>query len=294
MNNCRTLLFVPGNNPGMLAASGALGSDMVIFDLEDAVAGSEKDAARILVRRALMSMKPVGMECAVRINSLDTPHWRADIRAVAAAGTDYILLPKCESPADLATVTDQMSKAMEDFSGSADTEKRPPRLLALVESARGVENITAIAAFGEALEGVLLGAEDLTAELGARRTPGGDEILHARSRVLLACKSAGIAALDSPYPFVTDIEGLARDAAFAAQLGFDGKAVISPHHVHVVNSAFSPAEDQIDWAERVMAVAAKAEKDGKGAVSLDGMMIDLPIIKRARRILRMARTGEKL
>jgi citrate lyase subunit beta/citryl-CoA lyase len=158
-------------------------------------------------------------------------------------------------------------------------------VFALVESALGIENALAIASSHKRLGGILLGAEDLTAELGARRTAKGDEILYARSRIVMACRAAGIRAIDTPFPFVADPEGLDADAAFAAQLGFDGKAAISPHHVTAINSAFSPTPEQINWAGRVTAVARRAAEEGKGVVSLDGMMIDLPVIKRAERIL---------
>lgn len=279
MKRCRTMLFIPGNNPGMLAGAGALGADIVIFDLEDAVAQSEKDAARILVRRTLTDLRPERARCAVRINSLDTPHWQEDILAVVAGKADILLLPKCERPEDLHEVRAACVAA---------PGGHVPVLMALIETTRGMENLKAITSGPVRPAGALLGAEDLTAELGARRTAEGKEILYARSRLVMACKAAGVKAIDTPFPFVTDLEGLERDADLAAQLGFDGKAVISPHHVHAVKQAFSPTQTQLDWALRVMHTAEQARKEGKGAVSLDGMMIDLPIIKRAERILAMA------
>ena len=280
MKICRSLLFMPGNNPGMLASAGVLGSDMVIFDLEDAVALTEKDAARMLVRHALTYARPERMDVIVRINDLGTLFWRDDVAACVVGGADYILLPKCSSPDDIDTVTAAMESAAAECGVAM-----PKGVMAIIESPLGMANIFAVAAGHPLLEGLLLGAEDLTAELGAKRTPKGDEILYARSRLLMACRAAGIKAIDCPFPFITDIEGLSADAAFAAQLGFDGKAVISPHHVYTVNTAFSPSEEQRLWAERVMAVADRAKKEGKGAVSLNGMMIDLPVIKRAENIL---------
>ena len=286
MTLCRTLLFMPGNNPGMLSSAGALGADVVIFDLEDAVARTEKDAARILVRNALTYAKPEGMDVVVRINALDTPFWLADMTAVAAAGADHVLLPKCNGPEDVIAAVETLDVLeRESASHGHGGARSPVGLLAIIETALGMENACAIASSHPRLAGLLLGAEDLTLELGAKRTPKGDEVLYARSRLLMACRAAGIRAFDCPFPFVTDLEGMAADAAFAAQLGFDGKAVISPHHVHAVNEAFTPAGEQIRWAERVMAAARRAEKEGKGAVSLDGMMIDLPVIKRAEKIL---------
>lgn len=280
MNTFRTMLFMPGNNPGMLFSAGCLGADTVILDLEDAVARTEKDTARILVRRTLTDMRPEGVTCVVRINALDTPFWQDDVDAAAAGGADILLVPKCEQPDTLREV----AARIDAVAGSAGSIG----LMALVESSRGIENSLALATSGGRLVGMLLGAEDLTTELGARRTPEGVEIAYARSRLLMACKAAGIAAVDTPFPFVTDMEGLRKDAATAAQLGFSGKAIISPHHVHAVREAFIPAEAQTAWALRVMAAARAAEREGKGAVSLDGMMIDLPIIKRAERILQMA------
>ena len=284
MKICRTLLFMPGNNPGMLASAGALGQDMVIFDLEDAVAQTEKDAARVLVRHALRYARPEGMEVIVRINDLGTTFWREDLIACVAGEADYIMLPKCTVPEDLTAIANAMEDAAAKHGG-----RMPKGLLVIIESPLGMENVFAIASGHPLLKGMLLGAEDLTADLGAKRTPKGDEVLFARSRLLMACKAAGVKAIDCPFPFVNDIAGLATDAAFAAQLGFDGKAVISPHHVHIVNTAFSPSEEQLQWAERVMAAAERAKKEGKGAVSLNGMMIDLPVIKRAENIL--ARAG---
>lgn len=277
----RTFLFMPGNNPGMLASAGVLGADAVIFDLEDAVARTEKDAARILVRHALAHARP-DVPVAVRVNALDTPYWREDIAAAVTGGADIILLPKTDRP----EAVEEAAAAMQAEETAAG--KGALALMALVESSLGVENAFAIARCHERLAGILLGAEDLTAELGARRSPDGEEIFYARSRILMACKAAGILAVDTPYPFVTDMEGLVADAARAAAMGFDGKAVISPHHVHAVNGAFSPDAAQLRWAQRVLAAAGRAEKDGKGAVSLDGMMIDAPVVKRAERFLLLA------
>lgn len=284
MKRCRTMLFVPGNNPGMLANAGSLGADMVIFDLEDAVAQTEKDTARILVRNTLTYLKPKNTQVVVRVNALDTPFWQLDMAVAVQGGADFILLPKCSLPKDVHTAV----AAIEEEEAKRASPGPEIRLIALVELSAGIEGAVALAACHSRLAGMQLGAEDLTAELGAKRTAKGDEILYARSRLIMACKSVGIKALDTPFPFVTDLEGLEKDAALSAQLGFDGKTVISPHHVAAVNSAFTPSAEQIRWADRVLAAARRAKEEGKGAVSLDGMMIDLPIIKRAERILSRA------
>ena len=279
----RTFLFMPGNNPGMLASAQCLGADVVIFDLEDAVAQLEKDAARTLVSHALTELRPQGVGVTVRINGLDTPYWQADMQAVVAAGTDFVMVPKIESGEQMLQVAEAIESARQKC-GSTATVKA----LAIIETPLGIENAYAIASASKTLHGILLGAEDFTASMGAQRTAEGAEIAYARSRLLTACKAAGVLAIDTPFPFVSDLEGQEKVAAFAVQSGFVGKAVISPHHVHRVNRAFVPAPDKINWAKRVMAAARLAEAEGKGAVSLDGMMIDLPIIKRAERILLLA------
>jgi citrate lyase subunit beta/citryl-CoA lyase len=226
-------------------------------------------------------MKPQGVIVAVRINTLASPFWREDLAAATHGGADILLVPKIAGPDDVRTIIAEL-EAVEAKIGVDDARIV---VYALLESSLGIENAFAVAAAHKRLGGVLLGAEDLTAELGARRTAKGDEILYARSRIVMACRAAGIAAMDTPYPFVTDMEGLAADAAFAAQLGFDGKAAISPQHVATINAAFSPSPEQIDWAVRVMNLARRAAGEGKGVASLDGMMVDLPVVKRAEHIL---------
>ena len=284
----RSMLFIPGNNPGMLCNSVVLGADAVIFDLEDAVALREKDAARLLVRNALRFVQPLlahqnggkGVEIFVRINALDTDLWRGDVAAVVQGGADGILLPKCDSAADVQQVMAAVH-AEESAAGRAPHVQ----LMALVESALGVERAFEIAQSHPRLCGLLLGAEDLSANLHAKRSKSGEEILYARGRLLNAARAAGAAgvqAIDTPFTDVNDAEGLAADAALACRLGFDGKAVISPHHVQAVNAAFSPTAKELEWAERVLAAEKKALAEGKGVVSLDGKMVDMPVILRAR------------
>lgn len=280
MDRCRTLLFMPGNNPGMLASAQSLGADIVIFDLEDSVVPAEKDAARILVRHAITDLRPQGAGLAVRVNPLDTRYWQEDLAMIVPCRPDYILLPKTDSRDYVLRAVTFMERLERGQSAGPG-----PVLLGLVEGALGVENAFAIASSHPRLQGIMLGGEDLTADLGAQRTPQGDELFYARSRVLMACKATGIKAIDTPYPFVNDLDGLEKDAALAVRLGFDGKAAISPHHVQRINAAFAPTPEQFNWALRVMETAEKARALGKGAASLDGMMIDVPIIKRAERIL---------
>lgn len=279
------MLFIPGNNPGMLCNSVVLGADVLIFDLEDAVAPREKDAARILVRNALQTVDHSGVELFVRINSLDTPFWRDDVRTVVQGGADGILLPKCDG----APAIRQLAQAVEEDEAAHTAARQPICFMALVESAMGVEKAFDIATAHPRMTGLFLGAEDLSADLRAKRTKSGEEILYARLRLITAARAAGIQAIDTPFTDVNDMEGLERDAAFACRLGFDGKSLISPHHVDVVNAAFMPTAKEQDWAQRVLEAEREALQQGKGVVAVDGKMVDLPVILRARHIVEQCR-----
>ncbi len=273
----RTLLFVPGNNPGMVVNSQVFGSDGVIFDLEDAVSQDQKDCARILVRNCLMSLEHRRCERIVRINSLDTPFWREDVRETVVAGADTIMLPKVQSAQDLISLDQALSLEEADA-------KSPLSVIALIETPEGVENAKAIAG-GPRVGGVLLGAEDLTASLGVQRTKAGSEISYARGRLVMAAKSCGVDCIDTPFTDVDDMEGLKADSELARSLGFDGKAVISPRHVEVVNRSFTPSDREIEWARLVVNALEAGERSGKGVVSVGGKMVDAPVAARAQKIL---------
>ncbi len=281
----RSLLFLPGNNPNMLINGNCLGSDAIIFDLEDAVAPNEKDAARILVRNTMKYMDLRGCERIVRINSTDTPYWKEDLDTVVPCQPDVILLPKTGSATDVLLV-DGYLRALEEKWGMAENTVA---LMPLIETAMGVENAFAIATAAERVCALFLGAEDLTADLQCKRTKEGKEIFYARTRLVMAARAAGIAVYDTPFTDVNDDEGIWEDAAFAKALGFSGKAAISPRHVEAINSQFSPAQSDIDYAYEVLDAIALAKEQGKGAISLRGKMIDAPIVTRAQQTIAMAK-----
>ena len=281
----RSLLFLPGNNPNMLINGNCLGADAVIFDLEDAVSPDQKDAARILVRNTLRYMDFRGCEKVVRINSVDTAYWRADLDAILPQKPDLILLPKAGTPADVLEA-DAYITALEEKLGFAPLTVG---LMPLIETALGVENAFAIASCCQRVQALFLGAEDLTADLQCSRTKGGREIEYARTRLVVAARAAGIEVYDTPFTDVNDDEGIASDAALAKALGFSGKAAISPRHVEVINRVFSPTVKEIEYAYEVMDAIARAKEQGKGAVALRGKMIDAPIVARAQRTIAMAK-----
>ena len=281
----RSMLFLPGNNPNMLINGNCLGADAVIFDLEDAVSPSEKDAARILVRNTMHYMDFRGCEIIVRINSIDTPYWKQDIDQILPQQPSLILLPKTGTAADILEADAYISQAEEKLGMPLNTVG----LMPLIETAMGVENAFQIASATKRVKALFLGAEDLTADLQCKRTKEGREIEYARTRLVVAARAAGVDVYDTPFTDVNDDEGIVADAVLAKALGFSGKAAISPRHVDVINSAFSPTEKEIDYAYEVMEAIELAKRQGKGAIALHGKMIDAPIVARAQRTIDMAK-----
>lgn len=280
----RSMLFLPGNNPNMIINAGCLGADAIIFDLEDAVAPAEKDAARILVRNTLRHSYLSGCDVIVRINSVDTDYWKSDLDLILPESPDVILLPKASTPADVLAVDAYMSEVEARIGLATGTVS----LMPLIETALGVENAYVIASASKRICALFLGAEDLTADLRCKRTKEGREIEYARQRLVVAARAAGVDVYDTPFTDVNDDEGIVKDATLAKAFGFSGKASISPRHVEVINQVFSPTLAEIDYAYEVLDAIELAKKQGKGAVSLYGKMIDAPIVARAEQTIAMA------
>lgn len=281
----RTLMFLPGNNPNMIQNGPILGADSVVLDLEDAVAPNQKDAARDLVCSALRSLDFGGCEIIVRINALDTPFWEDDLEAVVPLKPD-VIMPTKVSGADYCKT---LCAKLDEVEAKAGIPMGATKVMPLLETALGIENAFEIAKSSPRMIALYLGAEDLTADLRCRRTKGGAEILYARGRLVTAARAAGIEAYDTPFTDVEDLEGLEQDALFVKGLGYTGKAVISPRHVDIVNRVFSPTLAEIEHAKAVFDAIARAKAQGKGAISLNGKMIDAPIVMRAQIVLDNAR-----
>lgn len=281
----RSILFMPGNNAGMLLNADILGADGIILDLEDAVSPKEKDSARILVRNALKYLEYTKSEVIVRINSLDTDFWKKDLEEIMPYKPAFIMPPKISARADVLKIDEYMSQLESKLGFACGTV----RLMPLVETALGVENAYEIASACSRVGAMLLGGEDLTADLRCKRTKEGTEIFYSRSRIVCACRAAGIDCYDTPFTDVNDAEGLIKDAEFAKSLGFTGKSSISPRHVLDINTVFSPTKEDIDYAVEVMAIIKEAKEKGLGVVALRGKMIDAPIVNRAVQVLEMAK-----
>lgn len=276
----RTMLFIPGNNPGMLQDGGIFNADAVILDLEDAVAPSEKDAARLLVAHALKNVDYGNSERVVRINPLET-FARDDIKAIVPCHPDALLIPKVQSAADIHEILAIMS-AVEI------PQQDQIKLIALLETPRGIAEAYAIAQTDKRVAALVLGAEDYTAALGATRTREGTEIFTARTMVINAAAAAGIQSIDTPYTDAGDEDGLLHDTILAKQLGFKGKLAINPRQIDIIHGVFNPSAADIDWARQVIQAIRKAEAEGSGVASLNGKMVDAPIVSRAEGILQLA------
>lgn len=280
----RTMMFVPGNNPGMLKDAGIYGADSLMFDLEDAVAVSEKDSARFLVFNAIKTIDYGNTEIVVRINGLDSPFGRSDIEAVVRAGVDVIRLPKTETKVDILAV----EQVIEEVERKIGREVGSTKMMAAIEGATGVINAYSIAASSKRLIGIALGAEDYVTSLKTKRYPDGMELMGARSQIVIAARAAGIYALDTVYSDVENEEGFRKEVQLIKQLGFDGKSVINPKQIKPVHEIFAPTEQEIIKSMNICKAARDAQKHGIGVISLNGKMIDKPIIERAERVLQLA------
>ena len=277
----RTLQFLPAAQEKMLLKANLCEADAIIFDLEDSIALEDKAGARTRLRGFLEGFQnPKGCGLVVRINPLDGLG-DEDLRALSALKQiDAFLLPKAD--AEGVGQLDQLLWALEKEEGFPEGTFG---IIALIESAGAVWNALAIAGASPRLQGMLFGAEDFTADMGIQRTPGGEEIAVARSLHAMAAKAAGIEAYDTPYPHVRDPEGLLRDTLQGKQTGMTGKAAIHPAQVSIINEAYSPTPEEVEYAKRILMAEKAALAEGKGVFALDGKMVDLPVIQRAKTVL---------
>ena len=259
----RSMMFIPGNNPGMIRDANIYGADSIMFDLEDSVAYTEKDAARLLVYNALKTLDFGSKETVVRINDLSSGLGVADLEAVVRAGVQVVRLPKTDSAQDV------------------------------IDSANGVLNAAAIAKASDRLIGIALGAEDYVTDLKTTRSDG-IELLFARSMILNAARAAGIAALDTVYSDVNNEEGFVAEATIIKKLGFDGKSIINPRQIEPLHKVFMPSEKDLNKARAIMDAIAEANARGSGVASLKGKMIDNPVVIRAQRLLDLYEAGRRI
>ena len=283
----RSMLFVPGSNAAMISNTFIYKPDAIMFDLEDAVALKEKDSARILVAHALQHPLYQEIETVVRVNPLDSEFGLADLNAVVRAGVDVVRMPKTETAQDVI----DMDHEITEIEKACGREVGSTKMLAAIESPLGITHANQIATASKRLIGIALGAEDYVRNLKTERSPEGIELLFARCSILQAARAAGIQAFDTVYSNANNEEGFLAEAALIKQLGFDGKSLINPRQIELLHNLFAPTQKDVDQARRIIDAAEEAERNGLGVVSLNGKMIDAPIIDRAKLVLERAKSG---
>lgn len=278
------MLYIPGNNPAMIQQGGVYGADSILLDLEDAVALNQKDAARILVRNMINVIDFYESEVCVRVNHLSTPFGLADLEAIVPLQPSAIRYPKTESAEEVAELL-QIIEKIEDLHGLTHTKMT---LHAMIETAMGVQNVFDIASKFDRVDAITIGGQDLTADMNIVYTPDGAGIDFARKRIVMAAKASHIDVIDTVFPDVNDEEGLRRETEYAKAIGFTGKAVINPRQIEIIHEVYTPTEEEIRKAYRIIKEFKTNSAAGVGVFAIDGKMIDAPVVARAEYILRLA------
>jgi citrate lyase subunit beta / citryl-CoA lyase len=279
----RTWMFVPGSQERRLQKVKDLPADVLIYDLEDAVAASEKEKARKMVRQALReNAEKVNF---VRINDPSTPYFLADLQEIVAEGLAGIILPKAAKKEDVILV-DRLLGQLEE---GKNLPRGSIRIVPLIESALGLQHAYEIATASDRVIRLAFGSVDFTLDIGAKLTKEGTELLYARSQLVVASRAAGIEGpIDAVYIHIRDLEGLQQETRFAKQLGFQGKMVIHPEQIPIVNKIFTPTAEEVEEAKAIVDAFAEAVAAGSGAIQWNGKMIDYPVAERAKRIVAQA------
>jgi len=282
----RTMMFVPANSPKMINNADIYGADSIMFDVEDAIAVTEKDTARLLISHALMAIK-FKSETVVRINHpTQTPFGMDDLACILPAKPDMIRLPKVESVEEVQLVAAEIEKVEKRHGWPEGTIN----IIGAIESIKGLYNVREICKQPRFVA-VALGAEDFIANIKTQRTKTGVELYHARSEILMAARHAEIQCFDTVFSDIEDVEGFRSEVNFIHDMGFDGKSVVHPKQIKIVNEIYTPTEKQIRHAVKVLSSFADALKNNKGVISVDGKMIDGPIVVRAERVVAQAKAA---
>jgi citrate lyase subunit beta/citryl-CoA lyase len=281
----RSLLFIPGNRPNMLEKGFAAKADVLVPDLEDSVPVDEKANAREVTAGFLSKLAQAGHTLIPRVNSLDTGWLEDDLAAVVGPHIHGISVGKIQGPEDITTI----GKVLDGLEKKAGIEQGSVRIVPWIETARAIVKLYDICVSSPRIVAVALGAEDLTTDMGIERREDDAEIEYASNVLCVAARAADVFALDTPYFQFRDAGGLRGDALKAKGCGFKGKFAIHPAQIDIINEVFSPSAAEIEHARRVVAAFEEAEHRGRGSTSLDGKVIDVPVVKRARALLNMTK-----
>lgn len=279
----RTMMFMPGNKPKMLNNGASYGASCLILDLEDAIAVTQKDAARNLVAFALRELD-FPCEIAIRPNHLSTPYGLDDLKVVLPAKPDIIRLPKVESEEDIKFVSNMIDEVEAKEGFTPGTIK----MMAAIETVKGMRQAYQIATASPRMVALAIGGEDYITDLQTQRTESGIELFYARSQLLAAAREAGIQAIDTVYANINNLEGFRDEVTRIRDMGFDGKSVVHPSQIEIVNEIFTPTDDMIRHSLKVIKASKEAADNGIGVITVNGKMIDGPLITRAERVIAQA------
>lgn len=283
----RALLFMPGDSRPKIEKGAALGVDSVIMDLEDGVALNNKPAARATIAAALREVEFGRAERLVRVNPVGGALYADDLMATVAARPDGYVLPKVESPAHIQIVSEWLFTAENEYGFPPGSIK----LLAIVESARGIVHLREIAGADPRLEALIFGAEDFAGDVGAIRTPEGAEIAYARGAVVTHAKAFDLAAIDTVYLKLDDTQGLVHETRRILEMGYTGKLAIHPRQVAPIQEVFTPTDEEIAAARRIIEAHDAQQAAGTGAFQLDGKMVDMPVVRAAQAVIDRAQAA---
>lgn len=283
----RTMLFLSAQRPGLMKDAYVYGPDSVILDLEDAVAENQKDAARFSLYHNLRSIDYGETERIVRINGLDTPHWREDVRVSVAGGADGIRIAKCESASDVKTIEQAVEAAEAEFG----REPGSMLLMAAIESPRGVLNALDICESSPRLFGVAISGGDYRAAMQTKYYPSGSEMAAARGNLLIAARAVGVQCFDTVFTNLDDMEGFKAEVILNKEMGFDGKSIVNPRQIQIVHDVFTPDAKEIREAEKVVRVIRENAAKGIGIFAVDGKMLDIAFLSGAERTLELAKAS---
>lgn len=283
----RTMMFLNVQKPGLIKDPYIYKPDSIMLDLEDAVAEKEKDAARFSLYHALQEIDYHGVERVVRINGLDSPYWKEDIRCAVAGGCDAIRIPKTESAQDVKAVETEVENAEKEFGISEGRTL----IMAALESARGIMKALDICEASERLFGIALSGGDYTKDLQTHITGTGVELMGARQNMVIAARAAGVQCFDTVYTDLDDMDGFKKDVETIHLMGFDGKSIINPRQIEVVHEIFTPSQKDIIFAEKVVKEIDDKKAKGIGVFTVDGKMIDIAFYEGAKRTIELAKAS---
>ena len=283
----RSMMFLNCQKPSLIKDPYIYGPDSIMLDLEDAVAENQKDAARYSLYHALQEIDYRGVERVVRINGLDTPHWREDIRVCVAGGADTIRIAKTESAQDVHTVEEAVLAAEREFGRPEGSTL----LMAALESCRGVLNALVICGSSGRLIGIALSGGDYTKDLQTKITGTGVELMGARQHMIMAARAAGVQCWDTVFTNLDDMEGFRKETEMIKLMGFDGKSLVNPRQIRVVHEVFTPTEKDIIFAEKVVREIDDKKAKGIGVFTVDGKMIDIAFYDGAKRTIELAKAS---